>query len=57
MKAASFGRANVALADYGFLAWLSEGHYAMLVPDYIAIGVLVVLAVWAIADQFPRDKL
>jgi hypothetical protein len=29
----------------------------MKVPDYIAIGVLVVLLVWAVADQFPRDKL
>jgi len=29
----------------------------MKVPDYIAIGVLVVLLVWAAADQFPRDKL
>jgi hypothetical protein len=29
----------------------------VLVPDYIAIGVLVVLAVWAVADWIPRDKL
>jgi len=29
----------------------------MKVPDYIAIGVLVVMLVWAVADQFPRDKL
>jgi hypothetical protein len=29
----------------------------MKVPDYIAIGVLVVLFVWAAAGQFPRDKL
>jgi hypothetical protein len=26
-------------------------------PDYIAIGVLVFLLVWAVADHFPRDKL
>jgi hypothetical protein len=29
----------------------------MLVPDYIAIGVLIVAVVWAVADQFPRGKL
>jgi hypothetical protein len=29
----------------------------MLVPDYVAIGVLIVMLVWAVADQFPRDKL
>jgi hypothetical protein len=29
----------------------------MLVPDYIAIGVLIVVVVWAVADQFPRSKL
>jgi hypothetical protein len=54
----SFGRANVALADYEFCrAWLSKGRDAMKIPDYIAIGALVVLAMWAVADQFPRDKL
>jgi hypothetical protein len=29
----------------------------MLFPDYVAIGVLIVLAVWAVADWIPRDKL
>jgi len=29
----------------------------MVVPDYVAIGVLIVMLVWAVADQFPRDKL
>ena len=29
----------------------------MTVSDYIAIGVLIVLFVWAVADQFPRGKL
>jgi hypothetical protein len=28
----------------------------MKIPDYIAIGVLIVLLVWAVADQFPRGK-
>jgi hypothetical protein len=37
--------------------WLSKGLDAMLVSDYIAIGVLVVMVVWAVADQFPRNKL
>jgi len=27
---------------------------AMRIPDYIAIGVLIVLIVWAVADRFPR---
>jgi hypothetical protein len=38
-------------------AWLSKGRGAMKIPDYIAIGVLVVTLVWAVADQFPRGKL
>jgi hypothetical protein len=28
----------------------------MKIPDYIAIGVLIVVLVWAFADQFPRGK-
>ena len=27
---------------------------AMRIPDYIALGVLIVLIVWAVADRFPR---
>ena len=26
----------------------------MMFPDYIALGVLIVLIVWAVADRFPR---
>ena len=26
----------------------------MRVPDYIALGVLILLIVWAVADWFPR---
>jgi hypothetical protein len=29
----------------------------MKIPDYIAIGLLIVLLVWAVADQLPRGKL
>jgi hypothetical protein len=29
----------------------------MTIADYIAIGVLIVLAVWAVADWLPRGKL
>ena len=29
----------------------------MKIPDYIAIGVLIVLLVWALADQLPHGKL
>ena len=29
----------------------------MTVLDYVAIGVLVVLVVWAVADWIPRGKL
>jgi hypothetical protein len=29
----------------------------MLFPDYIALGVLIVLFVCAVADWIPRDKL
>ena len=27
----------------------------MRIPDYIALGVLIVLIVWAVVDRFPRD--
>jgi hypothetical protein len=26
----------------------------MMIPDYIALGVLIILIVWAVADRFPR---
>ena len=26
----------------------------MMIPDYIALGVLIVLIVWAVAGRFPR---
>jgi hypothetical protein len=29
----------------------------VLVPDYIAVGVLIVCIVWALADWIPRGKL
>jgi hypothetical protein len=29
----------------------------VLVPDYIAIGILIVCIVWVVADWIPRDKL
>jgi hypothetical protein len=29
----------------------------VLVPDYVAIGVLIFLVVWAVADWLPRGKL
>ena len=29
----------------------------MIIADYIAIGVLIVLLVWAVADRLPRGKL
>jgi hypothetical protein len=29
----------------------------VLIPDYVAIGFLVVLIVWAVADWLPRGKL
>jgi hypothetical protein len=29
----------------------------MKTPDYIAIAVLIVVLVWAVADQLPRGKL
>jgi hypothetical protein len=50
----SFSRANVELAHYG---WLSKERDTMKIPDYIAIGVLILVLVWAVADQFPRGKL
>jgi hypothetical protein len=29
----------------------------MKLPDYIVIGVLILVLVWTVADQFPRGKL
>jgi len=31
--------------------------WIVLVPDYIAIGVLIVCIVWVVADWIPRGKL
>jgi hypothetical protein len=45
---------SFTLAHYG---WLSKERDAMKVPDYIAIGVLILVLVRAVADQFPRGKL
>ena len=36
---------------------IGRGRDTMKSPDYVAIGVLVALLVWAVADQFPRGKL
>ena len=33
------------------------GEVGVTVPDYVAIGILVVLIVWAVADWIPRGKL
>jgi hypothetical protein len=34
-----------------------EGSAGVSVFDYVAIGVLIVLAVWGVADWIPRGKL
>jgi hypothetical protein len=34
-----------------------KGEVGVTVPDYVAIGVLTVLIVWAVADWIPRRKL
>ena len=40
------------ISALGFVtAWLSKGRDAMKIPDYIAIGVLIVLLVWAVAAR------
>ena len=31
--------------------------WVVLVPDYIAIGVLIICIVWIVADRIPRGKL
>ena len=36
---------------------VGEGVLRMTLPDYVAIGVLIVLIVWAAADWVPRGKL
>ena len=38
-------------------AWLSRGCDAMTIFDYIAIGALIVLLVWVVAEHFPRGRL
>jgi len=32
------------------------GTGAMRIPDYVAIGLLIALAVWAAADLIPHDR-
>jgi hypothetical protein len=39
------------------LFWAAIGDDAVTIYDYVAISVLVFLAVWAVADLVPRDKL
>ena len=34
-----------------------EGMLRMTLPDYVAIGLLIVLIVWAVADWVPRGQL
>jgi hypothetical protein len=34
-----------------------QGEAVLTVYDYVAIGVLIVLIVWAAADWIPRGKL
>ena len=36
---------------------IRTGVRVVLVPDYVAIGVLIFLVVWAVADWLPRGKL
>ena len=43
----------MGLVGICFLRW----ENAVTNPDYVAIGVLIVLAIWAVADWFPRGKL
>jgi len=38
-------------------AQCKQAQSHVTVPDYVAIGVLVVLIVWAVADWFPRGRL
>jgi hypothetical protein len=37
--------------------WAAIGDDAVTIYDYVAISVLVVSAVWAVADWLPRGKL
>ena len=36
---------------------VGEGMLRMTLLDYVAIGVLIILIVWAVADWVPRGKL
>jgi len=51
------------LAELSYLAIIiaqtdtDRGGRVVTVPDYVAIGVLIVLIVWAVADWVPRGKL
>jgi hypothetical protein len=65
--AGSGGRAKCDLghsSDHAFSASINDGLIGVLwvgeevtVFDYVAIGVLIVLIVWAVADWVPRGKL
>jgi len=35
---------------------VTMGTGVMRIPDYVAIGILIALAVWAAADLIPHDR-
>ena len=48
---------NCRTRDHNGFADTDQGGRVVTVPDYVAIGVLIVLIVWAVADWVPRGKL
>ena len=48
---------NCRTHDHNWVADTDRAGRVMLVPDYVAVGVLIVLLVWAVADWVPRGKL
>jgi hypothetical protein len=47
----------VATGDHIGRVECRKGQCPVELPDYVAIGVLVLLIVWAAADWIPREKL
>ena len=61
-KKATVRTARISIAYFILFGWgprmAVDGHgHAMTIADYIAIGVLIVLAIWAGARLYLRGKL
>jgi hypothetical protein len=48
---------NVVGNKFALMRVVTLRGVALTIPDYVAIGVLIALLVWAVAEWIPRCKL